>query len=138
MPQFHSLTPKKCPPKDAISPNGIYYRIVHHDPPVSEDFCLWVLEPRYRHQLEEKTKGGDCGAFAISFFSEAGIPRMLGLFRGPIKRAAQTKNRTYLGVAEVKLDAATGLFKHTGNHHYNLWPFNNCKLETKVCTVNGI
>ena len=114
MTKHHSLTPKKCPPKDATSPNGVYCRIIFHDPPTSEDFLLWVLEPKNRHRLEEKTRKCDCSAFAISMFTEKGVLRVANMFQRAMKKKARTIGTSYLGVAKVKLDLNSGVLKQTG------------------------
>jgi hypothetical protein len=138
MPNFHPQTPSKCPPKDAIPPDGIYYRIVFNDPPTAADFIIWVLERKNVHRLDEKSKQKDCPAFAISvFLTEQGALRTANLFQRAISR---NSSRGFLGLAQIKLDKHTGIFKQTGNNpdHHDLWPYIDCKLECNVVSVKGI
>lgn len=140
MATFHTVTPKKCPPKDAVSSNGKYCRIVFNNPPTSEDFVIWILEPENNHELAKRTQKGDCSSFGISMLTEEGILRKSGLFWRGIKKRAERRKAQFLGWAEVQLDSDSGVLKQTGRDpdHYDLWPYVTCKLESQVVSVKGI
>lgn len=141
MTTFHPKTPSKCPPKDAAPPNGIYFRIVRNNPPISKNFVIWVEEPRNRRQLQEKIKKKDCNAFAISFFTtETAILGKIPLFRRALKKKAIRDGDGFIGIAQVKLDSDSGVIKQTGGdpNHYDLWPYMNSKLECNVISVKDV
>ncbi len=137
---FHPETPKKCPPKDAISPNGMYYRFVLNDPPIAEDFKIWILEPENSHKLPQASKNGNCGEFAISFLTSEGVARTSELFQRGMKAKAKARGAIFSGWAQLKLDRKSGLLKQTGKnpHHYDLWPYVGQQFECKVVSVKGI
>lgn len=139
MTTFHPETPKNCPPKDAVSPNGIFFRFVFNNPPIPDDFVVWVDEPENKHYLDDKKKQGNCGAFAMSMLVKEGITRLRGLFQHPLKKKAIQRN-SFFGLAQVKLDSNSGKIKQTGQnpHHYDLWPYLNSKLERNVISVEEI
>ena len=138
MTTLHPKTPRKCPPKDAVPPNGAYFRIVLNNPPIPEDFVIWIEEPYNRHKIREKTKQGDCRAFATSMFTtEAATLRKIDMFLHAWKKRSKVYGNGFLGIAQVKLDSTSGVIKQTGADpvHYDLWPYVNSKLECNIITV---
>lgn len=135
---YHSETPKKCPPKNAGKPDGLYYRIVYHNPPVAKDFTIWVLEKKNRHLLEERKKQNHCNSFAVSVWAtEEGAEHLRGLFKRPLEQKAKGK---FIGIAKVQLDANSGVIMKTGSNpfHYDLWPYTRCCLEKNVKGVEEV
>jgi len=143
MTTFHPEMPKKCPPKDAVSPNGIFFRFVFNNPPIPDDFVIWVDEPENKRSLDDNKRQGDCGAFAMSMLSEEGVTRSGGLFQFPLLKKMKKKaiqRNSFLGLAQVELDSNSGMIKQTGQnpHHYDLWPYLNSKIERNVISVEEI
>ncbi len=140
MTTFHPLTPQKCaPPGGSISPNGIYWRFVFHDSIVSSDFLIWILEPENSHLLEERTKKNHCDSFAVSLVTDEGIKRKLNVFMFPMRRKAERKKASFLGLAKVELNGDLGVLKQKGKDpHVNFWPYVTCKLEDHVTELKGI
>lgn len=141
MTTFHPKTPSKCPPKDAVPPNGTYFRVVINDPPISEDFVIWVEEPYNRHRLQEKMKQGDCRAFAASMFTtEIATLRKIEMFRQAWRKKTILYGDGFIGIAQVKLDSDTGVIKQTGadQAHCDLWPYVNSRLECSVLSVKAV
>ena len=138
---FHPDTPKKCPPKDAVPSSEIYYRIVFNDPPIAEDFYIWVHVPKNAHKLDEKRKKSECSAFAISMFTtEEATSRVVTMFQRGVLRKAKRNAKNFLGVAKIKLNLDSGVLKQTGrdSYHYDLWPYHESKLEHNVISVRGV
>lgn len=140
MTTFHPETPSKCPPRDAVPSNGIYCRFVFNNPPTSEDFLIWILEPENKCKLREKKRKEDCSAFGISVLTEGGVLRRAELFQRQLKKKADKRGTGFLGVAQVKLDKDVGVLKQTGRDqaHFDLWPYTHSKLECRVISVKGI
>ncbi|NUN15652.1 MAG: hypothetical protein HUU55_18665 [Myxococcales bacterium] len=140
--RFHELTPKKCPPEDAAVPNGEYFRFVYHNPPVAEDFVIWIQEPENKHLLAEKIREKDvnCVQFAISLLTEDGVSRSNELFAQPLKEKARKRGATSYGWAKIKLDHRSGTLKQTGRNpfHYDLWPDVAFKFEDYATLTKGL
>ena len=140
MTSFHPETPSKCPPRDAEPSSGIYCRFVFNNPPIPEDFLIWILEPVNKCELQERKRKGDCRAFGVSLFAEEGVMRKAKLFQRSLKKRADKRGEGFLGVAQVKLDKDVGVLKQTGRDwaHFDLWPYTHSKLECRVISVKGI
>lgn len=105
--------PKQCPPKGAVSPDGvIYYRLVGSNPPKEEDFfSLRKLNPGKRFSADE------CTARALSVFSDLSSCAKIKLL--PTHRE---KNEHVL---EFQLTSNSGVVMQTGRqHHYSWWRAN--------------
>lgn len=64
--EFPDDLPAACPPHDARSPGGVYYRFVKHDPPKQSDFVRPRDLPRARALAVEEM----CKASALSVFTD--------------------------------------------------------------------
>lgn len=57
--------PKDCPPSEAEEANGTYYRMVHGDPIVDDDFRPVRIENPHRD-----VRGKECEACAVSLYGQ--------------------------------------------------------------------
>lgn len=140
MNSFDPKTPSKCPPKDADSLEDTFFRVVFHNPPIPDDFRIWVLEPENEHELDDRRRKNDCRAFAISMLSESGIARTSKLFWRGMRKKAEARRAKFLGIAAVYVNSDSGVLKQTGKNpdHFDLWPFTSCHLEKQVVSIKGI
>ena len=133
MPEYHPCTPKHCcPPKGTYPATGVYYRVVRNNPPTADDFVIWILEPKNKHQLEENTRRTECPPYGMSMFStKEAAKKGLDFFR----RAA--KGGGFIGVAEVALNENLGVMKQTGSNpeHYDLWPYVPCLIQCNATYI---
>ena len=119
--KFPSDFPKDCPPNDAITPDGVYYRITRRDPPTSDDFLSTLLKDR---RLAEKRIGDGkytlCETMGISVFGD---------FQHVLQYAMQFP---MLGdfIATVHIHPSHGRIKATGlGHmsHHTWWLSASCQ-----------
>ncbi|WP_440998067.1 hypothetical protein [Arhodomonas sp. SL1] len=109
-PSFPAAWPNDCPPADAESPKGEYYRIVKTNPPSDQDFLS--------HAERGKSGGGDCCMrCGLSVFSD-------------VEEARHAKKvMPALGehLVVAALDARHGRTKRTPSRrhksHVTWWPF---------------
>ena len=114
--------PEKCPPKDAIQPEGdLYYRLVNNKPASETDFhSQRELNPTTHYNASE------CIARALSVFSDISSAYNL-------KKLPRHRNKD---IVALKLNIDSGLLKRTGRDkfHYSWWVLK--KTEPLKLVVN--
>lgn len=114
--------PEQCPPKESNPPDGKYYRLVHGEIPVSEDFVSQAIE----HPDFVFPNVSDCIRKAVSVFNHIdGCHRV---------RKLTTQKEKY--IAEVILSPRDGLILKTSKkHHYSWWRSQDFSLQTVTVLV---
>lgn len=110
--------PQSCPPADAQPCQGVFYRIVAVEPPMSSDFFSQrKLQP---HRVFAGQGIDECIARAVSLFKDKS---------DAAKRLRLPKFRNST-IARVTLQPKDGLIKKTfQNSHYSWWRSSEFNVE---------
>ena len=111
MSYFEEL-PDQCPPADATSLNGVFYRLVNKNNIVCDDF--WSHRKIYPHKIFNVD---ECRVRSVSIFDNGDDCMKL------TKLSLHKEKK----VAEVTLNNTSGVAKRTGNEksHYSWWRSTN-------------
>jgi hypothetical protein len=60
--EFPTHWPEQCPPEEALPADGVYYRLVRHNPPQAEDF-------RTSHEQGTFQRSCPCMRHSLSVFA---------------------------------------------------------------------
>ena len=100
--------PAQCPPADATTAPGMYYRLVKTEPPTCEDF--WSQRKHCPDQLFHAT---ECIARAVSLFTTREAAEQ-------IKKLPLHKSKK---IVAIRITELAGVLKHTGQNkdHRSWW-----------------
>lgn len=128
MATYPPFLPDQCPPHDAVSANGRFYRMVKVTP-----------ETRDMHSHYEKGQPFDgddmCEFCSVSVFDSYEIIRskLIKRCKGVAKKLA--KNR----VAVIELNGAHGVIKQTfGPHHWSWWPYHSVDRLSTITSMHEV
>lgn len=109
--------PEQCPPKKSNPPDGKYYRLIHGEIPMSEDFISQAIE----HPDFKYPNISECIKKAVSVFNHIDGCRR-------IKKLPGHKDKF---IAEIVLAPPDGLILKTyKKHHYSWWRSTDFNLQT--------
>ena len=91
---WHEKLPENCPPEEAESPDGFYYRLVKNKEPISEDFVSLVEEG--------VSSGKDCKAFGVSLMGNLEDAKKL-------TKQPRWKKLPIVRIAKIKLNGKSGV-----------------------------
>ncbi len=124
--------PEDCPPEQAISADGTYYRIVRNDPPEPSDFVsVYHLDRRRAEVVIRNGRRTQCETMGLSVYAD----------RNDAAACARRFKNIGDKIARVTLTPESGkILKTEGGYpsHYTWWKELSFEASSSVQLVEGL